>query len=168
MKKLLFFVALAASAFASAQGISEPTNIAFRFGFGYPLDNLTRDITGDMIGFGADVFFEKSLLKNGETTLSVDWLGRGFNGDKGNIFPITLTQRWYTGGSLDDANRTYYLIGAGVAIVDIVSTNTVAAGRFGLGVELSNQLFGEIDLFYTDASSGARGTAVGIYLGYRF
>ncbi len=168
MKRMFVFVALAVSAFASAQGISEPTNISFRFGFVYPIDIVTRGITGNMIGFGADVFLERPLFAGGETTLSVDWMGRGLNGDKGNMFPITITHRWYTGGSYEDANRSYYLMGVGIAIIDVTSTKTVAAARFGLGVEFSNHLFGEMSLFYSDAASGARATAVGTYLGYRF
>ena len=90
------------------------------------------------------------------------------NGDKGNMFPIILNQRWYTGGDYESANRTYFFVGAGVAIIDVVNTNTVIAGRTGLGAEFGEHIFGEVTLVYSDASAGARASSVGLYLGYRF
>jgi len=169
MKRLLVIAAIATSAFATAQeGFGTPVNLSFRAGFVYSLDNFTRDITGNLIGVGAEFYLERSLFEGGETTLSADWMGKGANGDKGNMFPIMLNQRWYTSGDYQSANRTYYYIGAGIAIIDIVSTNTVAAARFGLGSEFGEHMFGEATLVYSDASSGARASSVGIYLGYRF
>jgi hypothetical protein len=169
MKRLLVLAALCSSAFASAQGIGSPVNLSFRAGFVYSLDEFTRDTIGSsLIGFGADYYLERGLFENGETFLSFDWIGRGLNGDKGNMFPICLNHRWYTGGDFESANRRYYFIGAGVAIIDVVSTNTVAAVRLGVGAELGQHIFGELSLVYSDASSGARASSVGAYLGYRF
>ena len=170
MKRLLVIASLAISALASAQdsSIGNPVNISFRAGFVYSLDNFTRNVTGNLIGVGAEYYLQRSLFADGETTLSADWMGRGLNGDKGNMFPIFLNQRWYVSGDYEDANRTYFYLGAGVAIIDVVSTNTVAAGRFGVGAEFGTHLFGELTLVYSDSSAGARASSVGAYLGYRF
>ena len=169
MKRLLVIAAFVLSAFASAQrDFGQPVNLAFRGGFVYSLDNFTRTQLGNLIGIGVEFFLDRSLLEGGETTLSLDWLGRGLNGDKGNLFPIMLNQRWYTGGDYESANRTYFFVGAGVAIIDVVNTNTVIAGRSGLGAEFGEHIFGEITLVYSDASAGARASSIGLYLGYRF
>ena len=169
MKRLLVIAAFVLSAFASAQQeFGQPVNLAFRGGFVYSLDNFTRAKIGNLIGVGVEFFLDRSLLEGGETTLSLDWLGRGLNGDKGNLFPIMLNQRWYTGGDYESANRTYFFVGAGVAIIDVVSTGTVIAGRAGLGAEFGEHIFGEVTLVYSDAVRGARATSVGLYLGYRF
>lgn len=170
MKKRLFVIAaIAMSAFATAQdGFGTPVNLSFRAGFVYSIDNFTRNITGNLIGFGTEFYLDRSLVSGGETTLSLDWMGKGLNGDKGNMFPIMLNQRWYVSGNYENANRTYYYIGAGVAVIDIISTNTVAAARFGIGSEFGEHIFGELTLVYSDSSSGARASSVGVYLGYRF
>jgi hypothetical protein len=168
MKRLLVLAALSTSAFASAQ-IGTPVNLEFRVGIVYPLHEFTRDLTGSsLIGFGADYFLERSLFEGGETFLSLDWMGRGLNGDKGNMFPICLNQRFYMGGDFESGNRTYYFLGAGVAIIDVVNTNTVAAARVGYGREMGPHTFGELTFVISDHSSGARATSLGAYLGYRF
>ena len=143
-------------------------NLSFRAGFVYSLDNFTRNITGNLIGVGVEFYLDRSLMAGGETTISLDWMGKGMNGDQGNMFPIMINQRWYTGGDYESANRTYYYIGAGVAIIDIISTNTVPAARFGVGSEFGEHIFAEFTPVYRDSSSGARASSVGLYLGYRF
>lgn len=167
---MLVIAAIVMSAFASAQGggFGTPVNLAFRAGFVYSLDDFTRSVTGDMIGVGAEFYLERSLFEGGETTFSADWMGRGANGDKGNMFTLMLNQRFYTGGDYQSANRTYFYVGAGMAIIDVVSTNTVPAVRFGLGSEFGEHVYGEATLVYSDSSTGARATSVGVYLGYRF
>lgn len=166
MRNLLVLAALGASAFSTAQ-IAEPTNLSLRLGWAYPIDNATRDLTRNLIGVGADYYFQRSLFGNGDTTLSVDWLGKSGSGAKGNIFPIMLNQRWYNDVS-DDMRRTYFFLGAGVAVIDVNSTDTALAGRAGFGMELSEHIFGEATLIYSDAAAGARATSVGVYIGYRF
>lgn len=168
MKRLLVLAGLAASAFAGAQ-IGTPVNLSFRVGAVFPLHEFTRDATANtLIGVGADYYFDRSLFDFGETYISFDWMGRGMNGDKGNMFPICLNQRWYVSGEFEMANRRYYFLGLGVAIVDVVSTKTVMAARAGLGAELGEHVFGELTFVLSDSASGARATSVGAYLGYRF
>jgi hypothetical protein len=170
MKRLFVLAAFATSALASAQGgFGTPVNLAFRLGFVYPLDEFTRDATGNLIGVGADYFLDRSLLQGaGESTISFDWMGRGMNGAKGNMFPIMINQRWYRSGDYQSANRRYYFLGAGIAIIDVVNTNTVFAARAGVGMELGEHIFGEATFVWSDASAGARATSLGAYIGYRF
>jgi hypothetical protein len=171
MKRLLVVAALATvAAFASAQNsaIGSPVNLSFRAGIVFPLDDVTRDLFDNMVGIGAEYYLDRSLLEGGETTFSFDWIGRGLNGDKGNIFPIMLNQRWYVAGDFESANRRYYYLGLGVAVIDVVHTNTVAAARVGIGQEFGPHVFGEATFVYSDSSSGARATSIGAYVGYRF
>ena len=168
MKRLLVLAALCSSAFASAQGIGSPVNLSMRLGYVLPLDEFTRDITGNMIGFGADYYLERSLFEGGETFLSLDWMGRGMNGDKGNMFPICLNQRWFVGGDYESGNRRYYHLGAGVAIVDVVTTKTVMGFRAGYGAELGPHVFAELNFVWSEEASGARANSIGGYIGYRF
>ncbi len=167
MRTLIALAVLGSATFASAQ-IATPTNLALRLGYAYPLDNATRDVVKNFIGVGFDYFFDKSLLQGGETYLSVDWLGKSGNGDKGNAFPIFINQRWYNPGSNEDQNRSYFFLGAGIAVVDVTSTKTVLAGRAGFGTEFSEHLFGELNLILSDNANGARATSAGVYIGYRF
>jgi hypothetical protein len=104
MKRLCILAAsfgLAAMASAQAQDIT-PTNIAIRAGVAYPLDNGTRSITHTLIGAGMDYYFPVRYIRDSDTFLSIDWLGKSGNGAKGNIFPIMLNQKWYS------ANQTYF------------------------------------------------------------
>lgn len=169
MKKL---IALAAAATVSAPAMAQfdtPVNIALRIGYAYPLDSTTRDAVRNFIGVGADYFFGKSLVgDNGETTLSFDWLGKSGSGAKGNAFPILLNQRFYGPARPGTTQRTYTFFGAGVAIVDVTSTQTVWAARAGYGVELGEKIFAEGNFLITDSANGARATSLGLYVGYRF
>lgn len=167
MRTLIALAALGAAAFSSAQ-IGTPTNVAFRLGAAYPLDNTTRDSVKNFIGVGIDYFLERSLVEGGETSLSFDWLGKSGSGAKGNIFPIMLNQRWYNQGSTVDDRKSYFFVGAGVAIVDVTSTKTVLAGRAGYGVLFGEHLFGEMNFVLSDDANGARATSIGAYIGYRF
>ncbi|MCW5937301.1 MAG: hypothetical protein KIT11_08350 [Fimbriimonadaceae bacterium] len=169
MRKHLILAALGLAALAPAQTVQTPTNLAFRIGYVYPIDAKTRDSVRNFFGIGAEYFFNHSLVRNGELTLSADWLGKTGSGDKGNIFPIFLNQRFYGGSRTgDEYNRSYFYVGAGIAIVDVTRTDTVLAARVGWGMEFGEHLFGETTLIHSDDASGARATSLGFYLGYRF
>lgn len=169
MRNLIALVALGGAAFSQAQAVGTPTNIALRIGYAYPIDNTTRNLVRNFIGVGFDYFLDRSLLEGGETTVSVDWLGKSGSGAKGNIFPIMLNQRWYNPNMTEeDSNRSYFFLGAGVAIIDVNSTKTVLAGRGGFGMEFGEHIFGELNIVISDDANGARANSAGIYLGYRF
>jgi len=168
MKQLTLLAAMGLAAIGSAQVnyLETPTNIAFRLGYVYPIDSAMRNIAPSYIGVGVDFVTDIKLLEGAQTGLSFDWFGKSGSGAKGNAFPILLTQKWYVGDTVE--NRQYFFVGAGVAIVDLTSTKTVLAARAGVGKELGDALFGEVSFTYTDGANGARATALGFYVGYRF
>lgn len=168
MKQLTLLAAIGLGAISSAQVnfLEEPSNISFRLGYVYPIDNVMRNIAPSYIGVGIDFPVDFRLTKDADTVLSLDWLGKSGSGAKGNAFPILLNQRFYTG--MDGEKRSYFQAGVGVAIVDLTSTKTVLAARVGYGMELGEKLFGEINFNYSDSANGARATALGFYIGYRF
>ena len=169
MRTLMALAALSAASFASAQQIATPTNLALRLGAAYPIDNTTRDNIRSFIGVGFDYFFQNSLLPGGETYVSGDWLGKTSSGDKGNIFPFMINQRWYNkGAELDYGRKSYFFLGAGIAVVDVTSTKTVLAGRAGYGMEFGEHIFGELTFVISDDAHGARANSIGGYIGYRF
>lgn len=174
MKRLLFAAAAAAIATVglAQSNIESPTNIAFRVGGAYPLDSDVRDIAKSFIGLGVDVFLSRSILpgQNTESTISIDWLGKSSAGTKGNIFPVLLTQRWYSASEVDsiDNKRTYYFGGVGFAVVDLNSTKTVLALKGGLGYEFNKNIFAELSAMYAEPANKLRASNVAIHLGYRF
>ena len=97
MKRLsLIALALATTAISFAQNTDyTPTNLAFRLGFAYPLNDTTRDLSKRFIGVGADYYFPTQFIRGSQTYLSIDWLGKSGNGAKGNVFPIMLNQKFY-------------------------------------------------------------------------
>ena len=167
MKRTLIIAALGMSVLSYAQNFDQPTNIAVRLGYAYPIDPTTRDLVRGFIGVGVDYFPQLTLLKNAETSISFDWLGKSGSGAKGNVFPILLNQRFYNNSETGE-KKSWFFFGAGVAVVDIVSTKTVWAARVGYGFMLGENLFGEIPFLYTDSAGSARATSLGFYLGYRF
>lgn len=168
MKNLTVLAVLGLAAVSSAQVnfLETPQNIAFRLGFVYPVDSTMRDVSNTFIGVGVDFPVNYRLLEGAQTVISFDWFGKSGSGAKGNAFPITLNQRWYQGEPF--TGRSYFFAGAGVAVVDLTSTDTVLAARVGAGREFGDFLFGELAFTYTDAARGARATALGFYIGYRF
>lgn len=167
MKRTLVLASLGIAAFSSAQSFEQPSNIAFRLGYVYPIDSVTRDTVKGFIGVGADFFPNFQILKNAETTISLDWLGKSGSGAKGNMFPIMINQRFYS-NDVSGERKSWFSFGAGVAIIDITSTKTVLAIRGSYGMMLGENLFAEIPLLYSDSAGGARATSVGFYIGYRF
>lgn len=168
---VLAALGLVSMSFAQAQTVfDEPTNISFRLGYVYPIDADLRDKSPNYIGVGVDFFPTGwSLLREGQTVISFDWLGKSGSGAQGNVFPITLNQRVYTDAPVGATyGRNYYQFGLGVAIIDVNSTDTVLAARAGIGRELGEKLFGEINFIYSEAGGGARATSLGFYIGYKF
>jgi hypothetical protein len=169
MKNLTILAALGLAAVSSAQSnfLEEPTNIAFRLGYVYPIDSGMRDVASSYIGVGADFFTGIRLLKNAETTISIDWFGKSGSGAKGNAFPIMINQRIYNGDATV-GGRSYFFFGAGVVFADITNADTVLGARVGYGRELGENLFAEGIFTYSEAAKGSRVTSLGFYLGYRF
>lgn len=153
---------------ASAQTDYTPTNLSVRLGVGFPLDDVTRDITKTLIGVGVDYDFTRPLIAGGDTFLSIDWFGKSGSGAHGNIFPIMINQRFYS-QPIDVGNRrTYGFLGVGIAVLDVFNTKTVLAARGGVGVELGQNLFAEGTLYLSAPDQGVRANVVGLYVGYKF
>ncbi len=168
MKKLFALAVIGVAAISNAQW-EAPTNVGVRIGWVYPIDANLRDVAPNYIGAGVDYYPNFQLLKgNGESYISFDWIGKSGSGAKGNLFPILINHKFYAADANPNEPRSYFTLGAGVAIIDVNSTNTVLAIRGGVGRELSQNLFAEANLLYTDASAGVHGTSLGFYLGYRF
>ncbi len=170
MKRLsLIALALATTAISFAQNTDyTPTNLAFRLGFAYPLNDTTRDLSKRFIGVGADYYFPTQFIRGSQTYLSIDWLGKSGNGAKGNVFPIMLNQKFYGRNQEEGRANSYGFFGIGIAVVDVTSTKTVVGGRVGFGVDLGPNIFVEAAFTITDNANGAKGDNVGLWLGYHF
>ncbi len=171
MKRTLVLLATAAMASLSfAQptvGGIDATGLRLRLGAVYPLEGATRKITGNMLAIGLD-FPVRSLAKTGEAYLSADWYGKSGSGAKGNIFPVLYNQRINVDKDPEATQRTYIMVGAGIAHIDVKKAKTAYAMRFALGKELSDTVFAEGGLLWTTDGGGVKGNAFGFFLGYRF
>lgn len=170
MKRLCILAAglgLATVAGAQMQDIT-PTNLSVRVGIAYPLDDGTRSVTKTLLGVGVDYYFPLRYIRDSDTFISIDWLGKSGSGAKGNIFPILLNQKWYSANQTYFGTRSYGFVGVGIAVVDVFSTKTTIAARFGFGVELGPNMFTEAAFVFSDNANGAKANSVGAYFGYRF
>jgi len=180
MIKKIMLVALAAIGFtgvASAQSTSTkidatPSYLTFRGGIVFPLDSSLRESSDFFGAIGIDYEFPTQLIRGSETFLSVDWYFKGSTGANGNVFPITLTQRFYTGhgNSYYSGGRSYFFVGGGVAIIDVAHKSEGKwCIRGGIGTELGPNIIAEGSLLLSDqTSNGVRANAVGVFIGYRF
>ena len=149
-----------------------PVNLSFRIGAAWPLDDNLSNVSDVLFAAGADWRLDRSFFPNGETYFSLDWFGRsGSQGTKGNVFPVCINQKWWTGdpGIDTGGRRAYIFAGVGAFFIDVTTSDTVIGVRGGLGVELGPYFFTEVAGYTSDKGNGnVRGTAVAAYLGYRF
>jgi len=150
-----------------------PSFLTFRGGLVFPLDNNLREASDLFAGIGIDYEFPTQLIKGSTTYASVDWWLRASNGSNGNVFPIAINQRFYSKGSgtsMYDEGRTYFFVGAGVAIIDIASKSTGKwMVRGGVGAEIGPNVIAEGVITFSDESSTkVRANGIGVYLGYKF
>lgn len=162
---------LSAGAFAQFGGSNTldatPHQFNVRGGIILPIDNSLRDLNNTWIGLGLDYRFEKSLLKDGETYLSIDWIGQSSSGSGFNVFPVMLNQRFWGEGA--PGARTYSFLGLGVVFFDSGPSTNVYAVRGGLGKELNEMVFVEGSITLSEKDGGGRvANNVGLYVGYRF
>ncbi len=162
---------LSAGAFAQFGGThtldATPNQFNIRGGIILPIDNSLRDLNNAWIGVGLDYRFEKSLLKLGETYLSIDWIGQSSSGTDFNVFPVMLNQRFWGEGT--PGARTYTFLGLGVVFFDAGPADSVYAVRGGVGKELNNMVFVEGALTLSGKDDNGRvANNLGFYVGYRF
>ncbi len=147
----------------------KPAGVTFRGGAVLPVDNKLRDVSNLFIGLGAEYMFTHQFLSNSETYLSIDWFGKSSSGEKGNLFPVCLNQRFYTGSSRYGTGRSYYFVGAGVTFIDVGNSTDKLGVRGGVGTEIGPSVILEVAGYLSGKDSdGVSGTAVGAYIGYRF
>jgi hypothetical protein len=181
MRRTIRFAAIVAAlgvvGLASAQNSGQstldarPTNLTFRGGIVFPLDDNLRAVSDFFGGIGVDYLFPTQLIRGSETYLSLDWFAKGTNLRKGSVLPIALNQRFYLGrGIYNREFRNYFFIGAGVAVIDVGASSTRFMLRGGVGTELGPNIIAEGVLTLSDESrgSGVRANAIGAYIGYRF
>jgi hypothetical protein len=164
------------SAVASAQwqtpAQEQPATLTVRAGIVFPLDDPLRNVSRTFFGLGADYTIPAlRLIPRGETYVSFDWLIRNQRGDRGNIFPIMLNQRFHVQPTDPaQAHRVYGFVGLGAVILDVQPAATRFGGRFGMGIEFNDNLVGEVAVVLSDRTrdTNIRANSIGLYLGYRF
>ena len=168
----LGIVGVACAQSSSTQIDATPSNLTLRGGIVLPLDNHLRDASDLFGGVGLDYEFPSQMIKGSTTYASVDWWFRASNGDNGNVFPLTITQHFYTGhgNSYYKDGRSYFFVGGGIAVIDVGGKSSAKfCLRGGLGTELGPNIIAEASLTLSDRSkTDVRANGVGVYIGYRF
>jgi len=161
--------AIGVTAVASAQSSTidaSPNNITIRGGVALPVDKSLSNVSSTFTNVGLEYNFNNSLIKGGDTYLSVDAFFNNFN----NVvaYPIAINQRFYTGTN-PAGRRSYYFVGVGMTWTD-VSNQTFGAisARGGIGIELGPNIIAELAGYISDEAGGTRANAITINLGYRF
>lgn len=149
-----------------------PSYLTVRGGVLFPLDDGLRDASDFWGVIGLDYEFPTQLIRGSTTFLTGEWWLRTSSGDNGNIFPITINQRFYAkgGNRYYPEGRNYFFLGAGVAIIDVGGQSSGKwMIRGGVGTEIGPNILVEASASFSDESkSGARANGVGVTFGYRF
>jgi len=162
--------AIGVSAVAGAQSTSSidtsPNNITIRGGVALPIDKSLSNVSSTFTNVGLEYNFNNSLIKGGDTYLSVDAFFYNFNGV--TAYPIAVNQRFYTGTN-PAGRRSYFFIGVGMTWTDVSSsTYDAISARGGIGIELGPNIIAELAGYISDEAGGTRTNAITINLGYRF
>lgn len=144
-----------------------PYGYSFRIGVAFPQDNGLKQGDDTFTALGVDFNFGSSVIRRGDSFLSVDMVAREFDGSGGTVWPIMFNNRFYIRGAEDQ--RTYFIGGIGLNVMDFDDTDYELGARFGMGLELSQQMFLQgTYTFGRKNSDGVRPDHFGVYLGYRF
>ena len=150
---------------------ARPSGVTFRGGIILPVDSNLRDVSTTFIGIGMEYSLTHTYLNSGETFVSVDWFGKSGSGAHGNVFPVCINQRFYTGTKTNryGSGRTYFFVGAGVTFIDVTEATNQIGARGGIGMELGPSIVVEAAGYLSGkARDGVSADAVGLYVGYRF
>lgn len=161
----------AASAQFQTPYSGEPHGVTIRGGIAFPFDSHLRDISKTFIGAGLEYSLTHEWIPNSTTFLSVDWFGKNANGQKGNVFPLAINQRFYTGKSVRKLNdtRAYWFVGVGYTFVDVTSSFNKPSARGGVGADIGPNFVLEAAGYVSGKGpDGVSANAIGIYAGYRF
>jgi hypothetical protein len=161
--------ALGVAGVASAQTSmidASPNNITIRGGVALPIDQSLSNVSSTFTNIGVEYNFNNSLIKGGDTYLSVDAFFKDFNGVA--AYPVAINQRFYTGTNAE-GRRSYYFVGVGMTWTDVSNqTYSAISARGGIGIELGPNIIAELAGYVSDQAGGTRANAVTINLGYRF
>ena len=161
-----FSLAGVANAQATSSIDASPNNITVRVGVALPIDQSLSNVSNTFSNIGVEYLFNNSLIKGGETYLSIDGFFKDFNGV--TAYPVAINQRIYT-GSNPQGRRSYYFFGVGLTWTDVSNTtNNAISARGGIGTELGPNIIAELTGYISDVAGGTRANAVAINLGYRF
>jgi len=152
------------------------SDVTLRAGIVLPLNSAMRDASNLWGGVGLDYRFPSQAFhfgRNSETYLSADWFFRSTSGSHGNVFPVAINQRFYTGvpgTNLSSYGRTYVSVGLGAAFIDVGGGSQAEfMGRGAFGIEFGPHVVAEAVLTLSGQTRrDASANALGIYLGYRF
>jgi len=162
--------AIGVSAVASAQSTSmidaSPNNITIRAGVALPIDKSLSNVSNTFTDVGLEYNFNNSLIKGGDTYLSVDAFFFNFNGVV--AYPVAINQRFYTGTN-PAGRRSYYFVGLGMTWTSVTDqTFNAISARGGMGIELGPNIIAELTGYIANEAGGTRANAITINLGYRF
>lgn len=150
---------------AQAQFDMSKVTMGIRAGAFFPFDDSMRDLSDIWFTLGIEGEFSAALIPNATTVVSVDWMSYN-SGARDNVFPIIVSQRWYTG---ELGRRTYFQVGIGAAVTDFGPADFLFAARGGVGMEFTEQYFVEANLFWTEKDKADnRVFGVAGYVGIRF
>ncbi len=161
---------LAITGIAAASGRpldATPTGMSIRGGVAFPIDGTYSRGQSSLLNIGLEFELPTPLLAGGDTFIALDYQTKGFSGNRGSVFPLTINQRFY-GKGRSEGNRTFGFLGVGVAFVDYTSSNTVLCARGGFGAELSTNVFVETEVTIAELADGLRPNSIGVSFGYRF
>jgi hypothetical protein len=168
-KTTLLIAALFGSVMAAQAQYSQNltlSNLNIRIGGAYPMEDRTRDFTGNQFAIGFDFRNSYSLIKGSQGYFSFDWYAGSSSGKKGKIFPILWNQKFTL--SQKEGFAPYYFAGVGMASVDFTSQKWVFAYRGGVGVDLGERIFTELTYLGSEAQGGVRVNSLGLFVGYKF
>lgn len=158
-------VIAAAAIPASAQNALNEGQFSARIGLFLPFESALRNPADIWFAAGGDYELNRGLFPNAATVFSVDWYSQN-GGARGNVFPLIISQRFYSQGV---ERRTYFQVGLGAAIIDQNNSDTVFALRGGVGMDFNDRFFWEANFLWTgDPSGGTSATGAAGFLGVRF
>ena len=161
-----FSLAGIASAQTSGSIDTYPNNITIRGGVALPIDQSLSNVSNTFTDIGIEYTFNASLLKGGETYISIDGWFNNFNSVV--AYPVAINQRFYTGNN-PQGRRSYFFVGLGMTWTDVGSqTFNAISARGGIGTELGPNIIAELTGYIADEAGGTRANAITINLGYRF
>lgn len=172
MKKLIAAAMLAScvagSAFAQAREFDPtPHGFSFRLGAAWPQDGDLRGDRESWAALGVDYNIQTSILRTGDSFLSLDYINSDFGGGGDAIVPIMLGNRFYS-GDMDMNNRSYFLFGLGAVVFQGDDNEVNFGGILGGGVNMGEHLFFEGRFNFSAKVEGVSTNAFGLYVGYRF